>query len=600
MGARVAPLLVHLDPVSVSQRARAESRNREVHLPPVSAYRWWGRRTLAINDALLAAAEQTLHRPLLVGDPFVGGGVIPLAAIARGHTVLAGDLNPWAVFGLTTLLALPDPDTITAAGQRLAARTEMLRHDAYRSGPATIAHTLRVACAPCTACRAPQRLFPFATVSLFRRRDRGEDGAWLACPRGHLFPGTTRQVLPCPQCGTPTDPTAGYLPRRMVTCSACGHRERLSDRGRLSWRVVLVERVVGKTRLLAIPTAEEVQQADGPRWQPARDLGAIEAGPESDVLLRHGFSRWTDLYPPRQRALTEALLAAIEDEPEAVQGALRLAVLGTTEMAGHLSRWDRYYLKSVEAMAGHRFNLTTLAVEPNVWGTAVSGRGTVLRRLGSLTRAAAWLTAHRRRVTVRQRDAARTGWPQDTFDLLLTDPPYHDDVAYDELSRPLRAWAGLSTAPLSGQADGSSTDYAATLHRIFTALRSTLRPDGHLVFSFANRHPEAWTALLSALQSAGYRCAGFTILHSENERDAVKRGVRSCALDLILDLTTAPVHTPHRPARIFHTAEEDFLHCVGEALLQLGTLTGDWQAALTAQLTGMPFLVSQRREAGVK
>ena len=59
-------------------------------------------------------------------------------------------------------------------------------------------------------------------------------------------------------------------------------------------------------------------------------------------------------------------------------------------MAGLLSRWDRYYLKSYESMAGHRFNFTTFATEPNVlganWGTTEAiEQNQVRRRLcGSL------------------------------------------------------------------------------------------------------------------------------------------------------------------------------------------------------------------------
>lgn len=42
--------------------------------------------------------------------------------------------------------------------------------------------------------------------------------------------------------------------------------------------------------------------------------------------------------------------------------------------------------------------------------------------------------------------------PDDSADIVLTDPPYHDDVQYGELSLPLRAWAQLSTDDLVGEA----------------------------------------------------------------------------------------------------------------------------------------------------
>ncbi len=80
------------------------------------------------------------------------------------------------------------------------------------------------------------------------------------------------------------------------------------------------------------------------------------------MLLRHGFRNWEDLYPRRQRYVVERLLELTDDcsSDQSVTTALRQAVVGSTEMAGLLSRWDRYYLKSYESMAGHRFNFTTL------------------------------------------------------------------------------------------------------------------------------------------------------------------------------------------------------------------------------------------------
>ena len=593
-------ILSHLDPVTVSERARTESRNREVHLPPISTYRWWARRTGAVTSALLEAATTALGRPTLtVGDPFAGGGVIPLIALSQGHTVLASDINPWAAHGLKATLTLPPPERIEQAADRLARRAAPLVATAYGSGTATIAHTLRVAIAPCTACGTTARLFPFATVSLLQRRDRGGTDAWLACPRGHLFRGSTAKQHVCPTCKAHTDPAAAYLPRRTITCP-CGHKERLSQRGPLAWEVVLVERIIGRSRDLALPTEAERRQASDARWQPKSDLGTIPPGQESSVLLRHGMRRWCDLYPARQRAVTESLLAMLEDEPPMIRSALRMAVLGTTEMAGHLSRWDRYYLKGYESMASHRFNLTTLTVEPNVWGTAAAGRGTVIRRLRSLKKAARWLheSAPQRLVTVQRCDARAVDWAPGSVDLILTDPPYHDDVGYDELSRPLRAWAGLSMSLLSGQATGGP-NYTATLTTIFAHLRGTLRPDGHLVFSFANRRPDVWVSLLGALQAAGFHAAGCAIVHSENELDGVKRSRRSCTLDLILDLVLTPAQPSALTSHI-QSPEADFLLAVGETMLRVGQLEEGWEAALITRLSAMEFLRSERKKVRIK
>lgn len=624
--------LRHLDPTRVSAAAKAESRNREVHLPPVSAYRWWARRTEAVNGAIIDAVATDKPGRLLIADVFAGGGVIPLAGVIRGHRVYAQDLNPWAATGLATMLGLPPADGIRDA----AASLEQWLHTDIQAAYGTtladgttgvVSHTFRVATGECTACGQRARMFPHALVSLLTRRERGGTDAFLACPGGHLFRADASGRRRCPTCRRLVDPAANYTPRRLIGCS-CGHVDRLEDRaGTWEWEVVLVERTAPGRRELALPTAAEIAAAESPAWQPERSLGAIPAGQETRVLLRHGFTHWEDLYPRRQRAILERLLDRADhcSEDPAVVRAVTMAIVGSAEMAGHLSRWDRFYLKSYESMAGHRFNLTTLAVEPNAWGSAVAGRGTVLRRLGQLVKAATWMHDRTgRELTVDARAATDVApgaepdmtddvrvvegssehvlLPEGVADLAQTDPPYHDDVQYAELSLPLRAWAGLSAADLTGEAvvndaTGQLADegaYQALLTRIFAENRRVLRADGHLVFSYANRDPHAWVALFNALQAAGLRAVGCEIVHSENETDQAKRGVRACALDLIMDLAPAgdAVVVQHLPRAKDRGDEASFLRRVADAFLRTGQLAPGWAESFVTELRTTPFLSS--------
>ena len=622
----VSPLR-HLDTVAVSSAAKVESRNREIHVPPLSTYRWWARRTAAVNGGILDAVASDTDGRLLVADVFAGGGVIPMAAVSRGHQVYAQDLNPWPAAGLTAMLGLPTAENIQAAAGVLEqwAHTEIAAAYGTTLSDGThglISHTFRVATAECTSCGARARMFPHALVSLLTRKERGDTQAWLSCHNGHLFQGDSAGRPRCPTCLTLVDPRANYTPRRAVTCP-CGQTDRLADRtATWAWELVLVERCRTGRRELGLPTDGELEAADGARWTPMRSLGAIPDGQETRVLRRHGFDNWDQLYPNRQRVLLERMLeraAMCHPDPDVVR-AVTMAVVGSAEMAGHLSRWDRYYLKSYEAMAGHRFNLTTLAVEPNVWGTVGSGRGTVLRRLNQLVKAASWLHERTGRKLIvegplRPGDDARPLGdtdvrvvegssetlllPDASVDVVLTDPPYHDDVQYSELSAPLRAWARLADADLSGEAvvnaaTGQLTEdgaYEDLLTRIFAEARRALKDDGHLIFSYANRSPEAWTALLSSLQRAGLRAAGCTIVHSENETDSAKRNVRACTLDLILDLVPAgPLSVTLHPPVAGDSDEERFLQEVAATFLSVGALEDGWQQAFQARLVGTAFL----------
>lgn len=625
--------LRRLDPDAISRRARKESRNREIHLPPVSTFRWWARRTGAVNYALVEAVEADRETPMLVADPFAGGGVIPLAAVTRGHQVYAQDLNPWAARGLAAMMALPAPDELREGQRVVGERMAPMLEKAYTTQlpseerAAQVSHTFRVATADCPGCRRSMRLFPYAMVSLLERKERGKTACFLACARGHLFRGDSEAGGTCPDCGQDVDPAERYTGQRWVTCPKCSHQSKLDElarSGTWGWEVVLLERATEGERTLGTPTDADLERADCARWQPERSLGAIPEGQETSVLLRHGFTAWEQLYPCRQRVVLERLLAAIDDELEGpTRAALRMAALGTTEMAGLLSRWDRWYLKSYEGMANHRFNFTTFTAEPNVWGCEISGRGTFIRRVHQLIRASEWLetetetqrhftvegpldSEHRRTrmrqdldVRVVEGSSERIVLPQNSIDLVLTDPPYHDDVQYGELSLPFRVWAGQSTSELEGEAvvNGATdknrdADYRELLARIFSEVHRALKDDGHLIFSYANREPGAWADIFWALQEAGLVAAGCEVLHAENETDLAKRGVRACTLDLILDL----VPEEQEPATIWvpesfpDDPEGAFLREVAAVFTKIGSLEADWEEDFAETLEGTAFL----------
>jgi adenine-specific DNA methylase len=186
-------------------------------------------------------------------------------------------------------------------------------------------------------------------------------------------------------------------------------------------------------------------------------------------------------------------------------------------------------------------------------------------------------------------------------DLVLTDPPYHDDVQYSELSLPLRAWAGLSLTDAdrgahANAATGTNTsyhDYRLILTSIFSECRRVLRPDGHLIFSYANREPEAWRALLLALKDAGFAAAGWTILHSENEGDVAKRGVRACNLDFLMDLvpTAAGGTEVDGPEHREETDEARYLEIVGRFFSRIDRLSEDDGRRLVGDLARSAFLL---------
>lgn len=624
-------VLDRIDPGALDLAARRESRSRQNHLPPVTVYRWWARRTETVSGALVDALVAGRSGSLSIADPFAGGGVIALAALLRGQRVYAQDVNPWAARSLATMLDLPSVDELSAATERLRERVAPTLERAYvtvlASGlPGTVSTTLRVAKAPCPDCGRSLRLFPTALVSLTRRVDCGGGAGYFACPAGHLSEGSAAEASSCPECGRVIDPSARYTVGREFTCAHCDSTSKLADLAGpagFDWDVVLVDRVGPSGREIAIPNVAELAMATGGDWKPKRQLSPIVDGPESRVLVRHGIRRWHDLYPARQRVVIEALLDAIPEiaHEERTARALEAAVIGSTEMAGHASRWDSRYLKAYEVIANHRFSFTTLAAEPNVWGANSYGRGGVERRLEHFAKASAWLeervgrpikvegpvpATDRRRPLAASFDARvvvgtseRLQVPVRSFDAVLTDPPYHDDVQYGELSSVFRAWAGQDTGQLTEDAavvrhSGAIDGYEERLTKVFAEVFRALKPGGHLVLSYANRHPPAWVALFAALQRAGFKAIGFAVVHSENEIDHAKAGRRACNLDVLIDLVHGDQRTatPFVPAGEPREEEEAYCRQVGKHALRIGSLRGNWRNEVEADLDAMAFLRS--------
>src|SRR5690348_11819508 len=94
--------------LTLGRRVRSETKNREVHQPLVSLYRWWARRPHALMGAILDAARHAVPKGSIVGDPFSGGGTVAIESAARGYKVYAQDLHPWSAWGLKVSLTVID------------------------------------------------------------------------------------------------------------------------------------------------------------------------------------------------------------------------------------------------------------------------------------------------------------------------------------------------------------------------------------------------------------------------------------------------------------------------------------------------------------
>lgn len=382
----------------------------------------------------------------------------------------------------------------------------------------------------------------------------------------------------------------GTMSRSGAACPLCGMIMKMEDlraegkakRLGAMMTAVVIEGAKGKEYRLPHPdelAAAEAAEAEidsvfadvpfGVPEEPTPVGGGQGAGRAFSVA-GYGMTRWRDLFTPRQlvalgtfvkhtRAAREAMQAEGYEE-EWVEGLGSYLVAGIGKLLDYNSCMATWNVST--GATAHGFTRWAM---PMVWDfteaaplAGASGGYTVLidwLRNALLTATAAACQAKRANVT---RSSATV--PFGPCDVVLTDPPYYDAIPYSDLMdffyvwirRGLQGWSplvhevlGPSLAPkwdhtagdgeliddssrFEGDAAASKRAYEDGMALVFANCSWTLPFEGRVVIVFANKDPDAWETLVSAVVRAGFVVTASWPI--ETERVARTRGLSSAAL----------------------------------------------------------------------
>jgi putative DNA methylase len=137
--------------------------------------------------------------------------------------------------------------------------------------------------------------------------------------------------------------------------------------------------------------------------------------------------------------------------------------------------------------------------------------------------------------------------PNESVDLVITDPPYFDFVHYSELSDFFFAWLAPSLskdypyfrqASSFGLGEVQHSDpryFSVQLEKVFRECARVLKYEGLLVFSFHHSKPEGWAAIFQAIQSSGLRVIAAHPVYGELSVASPKSSTKNpISLDSIL------------------------------------------------------------------
>ncbi|TXL71775.1 DUF1156 domain-containing protein [Vineibacter terrae] len=528
-------------------------------------------------------------RGKVVLDPFGGSGATAIESLRLGASPVVGDLNPVAFLVqhllvealpkwngvLRKKVALRDPvpgsegftDLVRRAGSRIATRARESLAKAYQANSRSSEDVFAFLWVRTATCENPacRRLDPLAANWWVRKGDAPLALELDASAQGIEFrmveseptqEGTVAaSKIHCPYCEQIS--SRGYLQAEGMAgrighfLAAVGY---LDGEGRKSYRVASKrdrECVGVAESMLAsrsqVPT-NPFPQDDSRKFTPAT----------------FGVRLWSDLHNPRQRLALSTFAMEVKAEFDVVQKeyisilrdaeaaelardvctALSCAIARMADLSTICCRW--------EPQAQAVRNLFTSKYVPMMWdyaeaNTLAESSGSWLQCLERMTKSLEQAPRTTTSGVVYRSSAADISLKSDSVDVVLTDPPYYDAIAYGDASDFFYGWHKIAIGEL--YPDAFATDstpkrseivqrpgrvktaerFESDMRGALAEVRRVLKPDGIAVVVFAHKSTAAWETLLKATLDAGLVISASWPVETEMPQRADAHGNASLA-----------------------------------------------------------------------
>lgn len=618
------------DDTLIAGLASAEKQVQQSYRPIIQVHKWFARRPGTLFRGLLLSNFD--DRPLgesffqghdlegVVLDPFVGGGTTAYEANRLGLSVVGYDTNPLSRWIVSRKLEPLDVAAYLEAGENIAETVESKIGHLYRTAceecgeRADVKFFLWAKTHHCPECSTVNLMLPGPLVAGRGMKRHTHDVLVCATCRSlnQFLPDETPNA--CPDCGTSYEEShigrkgacRGCCAEFLPAPTATGKRSEppTHELIALEYQCAACKKRPGRRgRFFKQPDAEDFQRLEEARKlylaigeSPFWPSDAIEAGDETNRLLRWGYSTWADLHNERQRLGLHLLASAISQAAPELRSALATTFSDLIRYQNLICRYDTAALKVLDVFSIHGFPVHRIQCEAALIGIPRVGSGAWRHWLTKYAAAKSYceqpfetvrtdgrkqliytegerieaeLVNHSAQLTKKRAALLRTAslreepLPEASVDLVLTDPPYHDSVAYSELLDYLWAWlrrlipddrqlAAFENTRSDAEATGSKTagreleHYAEALSGVYIAATLALKPGQPFVFTFHDNDLDAYGAIAVALLDASLVPMRTIGCPSEMRGSIHINGSGSSRVDTVFVLRKPPASLPER------------------------------------------------------
>lgn len=519
---------------------------------------------LVLADIRNAIAEDWPTPPRVL-DMFGGGGTIPFEASTLGAETFSIDSNELSVFLQTSLLndAIRVPNLaslVSESGKAVLSRLATASAPLFPDRKSAFAYIWTYSC-QCSACGYE---FLLSKRPWLSRKGKKR----IAIVKN---PSASGESISVANVSDDYKFNTNWVGRSgTVTCPHCQSTEKSLSIGRLTDKVAATVGHGEKAgKQFGPPTDKAVPPSDIVHSITAKCLGFLNAELPSSRLPRwsgivnpslYGIETHADFVNPRQRAVLLLLLCELRAEyeqlamshPESVAIAILSILSGLVDQLVdwncRLSMWI-----SQNEQVGRAFSGPGV---PMLWDyaeldPACEGPANLWSKLQRLVAGCKSLASAKSPVTVRKAYAQQLPFDDESFDAIVTDPPYYDNIYYNVLADFFYAWKrllfrGLTTTLFNEVVTDSSRELVASKFRSGSnaeahqdycrefgyAIREAsrvLRKNGLFCLVYSHSSIQGWEAVLQAYRSAALEVSSVQPLCIE--RKARPRAMTSEAIN---------------------------------------------------------------------
>ncbi len=380
----------------------------------------------------------------------------------------------------------------------------------------------------------------------------------------------------CPNCGHEFDPNDGTYGYGKYTCTN-GHKhdvketlQRLDEKPTFERFALQYATPRGNKRIKGFgeEDAKRVKNAEEHLAEKHSGLPIpeqkIPSGDKTDALLNYNYERFNELFTKRH-LLTFGLLfekaLEVKDQKFTDADATNISELLVTTISASLEynsklcRWHPGNSKGISVFERHAYSPKVQPVEPNPLN--IAGNISSLKNFFDKVYDAKEYcerpfekVKNRKKGDVEQFYIERESISEDrvsglncktsermdeddkSVDLVITDPPYYDNVQYSELSDYFYVWLRESLKDdydefrpelvpkareivANNSANKDEEFFVESLANVFSECNRVLKDDGEMVFTYHHNENEAWSVILEALVRSGFTITGAYPVQSE-------------------------------------------------------------------------------------